>query len=107
MNHRLVPHLDGNEPRLGHAHGSDLIERHVSAIGLDLYGFKQTRRGAASAQSAQLLLEQLDCTLHAAFELVDVVRRVCHGVPQTLVDPLRVRWHRVNCRRWWSALTRA
>src|SRR5262245_20326448 len=34
VHHRAVPDLDGNQPRLGHAHGRELVERHVGAVGL-------------------------------------------------------------------------
>ena len=112
MHHRFVPDLHGNEPWFGHAHGSELVERHVCAISFDLYRFEQARRCPASTQAAQLLLQQLDCTLHAAPELVDVVRRVCHGVPRTrwsiLTDFCRARrWPALNCRRRWCAPLRA
>src|SRR5262249_33441965 len=101
MDHRFVPHLHGNEPGFGHAHGGDLIERHVGAVSLDLHRLEQARRGAAGTQPAQLLLQQLDCTLHAAPELVDVMRRVCPGDPSTkLVDP--PSW-RFRVTRWATA----
>src|ERR1700745_4529142 len=88
MDHRFVPYLHGNEPGLGHAHCGDLIERHVRAVSFDLHRLKEACRGAPGAQPAQLLLQQLDCTLHAAPELADVMRRVCPGDPSNkLVDP--------------------
>src|SRR5499427_4245886 len=86
MDHRFVPHLHGNEPGFGYAHGGDLIERHVGAVSLDLHRLEQARRGAAGTQPAQLLLQQLDCALHAALELVDVMRRVCHGDPSNIFE---------------------
>ena len=36
MDHRPVPDLDAEQPRLGHADGGELIERHVGAVGLHL-----------------------------------------------------------------------
>src|SRR5262245_6223996 len=101
MDDRFVPHLLGNEPRFWYANGCDLSELHVCAVSLDLHRLDQARRGAAGAQPAQLLLQQLDCTLHAALELVDVMRRVCHGDPSNkLVDPASFAF---RATRWATA----
>ena len=43
------------QPRLRHADGRDLIERHVAAIGLDLDVIEQARGGAPGAQAAELV----------------------------------------------------
>ena len=58
VDHRSVPDLDTKEPRLWNIDGSELIERHVAAIGLDLNMFEQSGRRTPGAQPAQLLLER-------------------------------------------------
>ena len=68
------------QPRLRHADGGELIERHVAAIGLDLDMVEQRGRGASGAQAGKLLLERGDRALHAALEVVHVECRRCHGV---------------------------
>src|SRR6516165_270147 len=88
VDHRSVPDLHRYQPRLGHADGGDLVKRHMAAIGLDLDGIEQARRGAAGAQPSQLLLQELDCALHAPLELVEIVCRVGHGDLERL-DELR------------------
>src|SRR6202521_2707070 len=76
--HRFVPHLNGEEARLRHADRRQLIERHMGAVGLDVNGFEQARRGAAGPQSPELLFEHVDRALHSPFELGEVVCRGCH-----------------------------
>src|SRR6516162_6692307 len=78
VHHRLVPDLHRDQPRLGHADRCNLVERHVGSIGLDLDRFEQACRSATSSKPAQLLLQQLNCTMHATLELVEIVCRACH-----------------------------
>ena len=49
MHHGAVPDLDVEQPRLRHADGRQLIERHVAAVGLDLDMLEQRRRCPAGA----------------------------------------------------------
>ena len=58
MDHRAVPDLDVQKPRLRHADRRQLIERHVVAIGLDLDVLEQRRRSAAGAQAASSCLSE-------------------------------------------------
>ena len=64
-----VPHLDADQPRLGHRHGRHLVERHVGAIDLDLDAIDQRGRGAAGAQAAKVVLQGFDRAVHAALEV--------------------------------------
>src|SRR6266404_1138613 len=81
MDHRSVPDLHRNQSGLRHADRGDLVEWHMASIGFDLNRIEQTRRGPTRAQSSQLLPQQLDRDLHAALELIEIVRWVCHGDP--------------------------
>src|SRR5439155_2750589 len=81
IHHGLVPDLDGNHTRLGHADGGDLVERHVRAIGLDLHRFEQARRRPPRAQPPEFVLERRDCALHASLDVVDIMCCACHGDP--------------------------
>src|ERR1700674_201213 len=81
MDHRSVPDLHRNQSGLRHSDGRDLIEWHMAAIGVDLNRIEQARRGPAGAQSPQLLPQQLDSAVHAALELIEIVRWIGHGDP--------------------------
>ncbi len=85
MDHGLVPDLHRDQARLRYAHGGDLIERHVRAIGFDLDRLEQIGRRTAGAQTAEFLLQNLDRALHAALEFIHVMCRSCHD------DPLKAR----------------
>ena len=97
MHQRAVPHLHGEEPRFRHAHGCDLIERHVAAVSLNLHVVDQPRGRAAGPQPAKLLLQNCDRALHAALQLVQTVRGCCHDLPPGGWSPCRCRLSR---RRW-------
>jgi hypothetical protein len=72
FHHGLVPHLHGEQARLGHADSRELVEGHVRTIGLDLHRLQHGGRRAAGPQAAQLVLERLGGALHAALQFVDV-----------------------------------
>src|SRR5258708_7787944 len=72
LDHRFVPYLHGKKARLGHADGRKLVQRHVSAVGIDLHRLKHRCRGSAGSQTAQFMLERLGGALHAALQLVDI-----------------------------------
>jgi hypothetical protein len=72
LHHRLVPHLHGQQARLRHADGGELVKRHVRAVSLDLHRLQHGRRRAAGAQAAQFVLERVGGALHAALQFVDV-----------------------------------
>src|SRR5205085_1731578 len=81
MHQRAIPYLHRQQPRFRDGHGRHLIERHVTAIGLDLDMIDQPRRRAPRAQTAELLLEDRDRALHPPLEIVEIMRRCCHGFP--------------------------
>src|ERR1043166_7351745 len=82
VHHRAVPYLHRDQARLGHADRRDLIERHVAAIGLDLHVIDQACRGAAGAQSAEFGLQRGKRALHAALDVIEIMRWCSHGFPR-------------------------
>ena len=74
MDQRAVPDIDRDQPRLRNAHGRHLIERHLRAIGVDHDRIEQMRGRAAGAQARQFGLQHGAGALHAALDLVDIVR---------------------------------
>jgi hypothetical protein len=72
LHHRLIPDLHRQHARFRHADRCHLIERHVAAIGLNLYRLDHGDRGAPGAQSAQFVLERRQRAFHPALEIVDV-----------------------------------
>ncbi len=98
LDHRLVPNLHRQQPRLGHADGRELVQRHVGAIGIDLHRFQHRSRGAAGTQAAQLMLESLGGALHAAFQFVDVERTGGHNALPPEISSSRLS--KVSRERW-------
>ena len=49
---------------------------------LDLHVIDQPRRSAPRAQAREFGLERGERTLHAAFDVIEIVRRCCHGFPR-------------------------
>jgi hypothetical protein len=81
VHQRAVPDIDRDQAGLRHADAGDLNERHLRAIGLDHDRIEHMGGGSARAQTGQFGLEHRAGALHAALDLVDIVRFVCHGDP--------------------------
>src|SRR3546814_10694497 len=81
--HALVPNLDGDHARLGHAERADLGDRHLGAVGLDGDRLQQADRGAARAEALELAPEGLERVVHALLYVVyvrignDITRSHC------------------------------
>src|SRR5262249_21988935 len=69
-----APPLHLKESRLGNGDRGALVERHRSAIGLDMTGLEQRDRRPASPQPAEIVLERLDGAMHAALQFIRIIR---------------------------------
>ena len=70
------------------------VDRHALPVGHHLDGFEQARRRPARAQAAQLLLQALQGSLHAALEVGQielVAHRVCLPIHLPACYPCRRR----------------
>ena len=64
-----VPDADLQHARFRHRDGGHLVQRHGSAIGIDMDGIEQRGGSAAGAQSAEVVLERFHRTVHAALDV--------------------------------------
>src|SRR6202048_256560 len=62
LDHRLVTDLHRQQARLRYADRCKLVERHVGAVGVDLYWLQHRGRGAPGTQPTEFMLEGLRCT---------------------------------------------
>src|SRR5437016_2932492 len=69
----LVPRLHGQELRLRHRHGADLVERHLAAVRFDLHQIEQRRRRPARAHGGELALHGVHRFVHQLLRVSDVV----------------------------------
>src|SRR5262245_18922132 len=88
MNQRAIPDIDRDKPRLGHAHRCHLVERHLRAVGIDHNRVEQMGGSATSAQPLQFSFQDAARALHAALDLIKVVRCcVSHGSSSNAAPP--------------------
>src|SRR5690606_7649618 len=72
LDHRLVPHADGNHARLGHADRGDLINRHGGAVGIDMDGIKEVGRSTPGTQRAEIVLEGAHRAVHPPLQILEI-----------------------------------
>src|SRR4051794_8916866 len=87
VHHASVPDLNAEQPRLGHADGRDLADRHHRPVSLDLDRVEEVRRGAAGTQAPEIVLQRVDGALHATLHIAQIEGRdghsVCPRTPET------------------------
>ena len=65
----LTPNVDGTLVRLGHADGSELVERRLRAVVVDVQALDEARGGATGPQGLEVALHRLDRPPHLALGL--------------------------------------